>query len=207
MIRAGLIRGLTFGTLADGDGRTDPSVRECISAEFGIPPQWALINQVHGSNIAWASAAVHHGDADGIATDITQLPIVVATADCAPVAMEGLRSIGLVHAGWRGVAAGVVRTMVDTLTEHGDPPLRVSIGPHIGPCCFEVGGEVIAALSGFEDTTRWGTTSADLQAAIIEQVPDLDVETSDVCTRDDERFASFRRNGTPSRQVTVAWRP
>ncbi len=80
------------------------------------------------------------------------------------------------------------------------------LGPHIGPCCYEVGTEVIEAVGGHESRTMWGTVSLDLAGAIREQLVDIPVEEVAICTREDGRFSSHRRNGTSHRQVTVAWR-
>jgi YfiH family protein len=206
VIRSELIEGLAFGIQADGDGRSDGDGRREIASELNITQEWATINQVHGADILWTDAAGVVGDADGLATTAHDLPLAVRTADCVPVALESDASIGIVHAGWRGVAAGVVPAMVAAMRTDGHQPVRVSIGPHIGPCCFEVGEEVVEAIGGYRDVTRLGSTSVNLKEAILDQLPDIDVESTDVCTFDDPRFASFRRDATSLRQVTVVWR-
>lgn len=202
MIRSAAIRSAAFGTLSDGEEPT----RDDISAELGISPDWATINQIHGAQVLWTRSPGVAGDADGLVTEERGLPLAVRTADCVPVVVEALDSVGIVHAGWRGVAAGVVSQMIDMMRREGHEPLRASIGPHIGPCCFEVGDEVVLAVGGYDHTTRWGTTSVSLKDAITAQLPDIDVEVVDVCTFEDVRFASYRRDATPKRQVTVVWR-
>ncbi len=201
MIRSAAIRGVAFGTLSDGGEPT------AISTDLGISNDWATINQIHGEQVLWTSIPGVLGDADGLVTAELGLPLAVRTADCVPVVVETAASIGLVHAGWRGVAAGVVAQMIDTMAGEGHEPIRASIGPHIGSCCFEVGDEVVEALGGYDQTTRWGTTSVSLKDAIAGQLPDMDLEVIDVCTFEDTRFASYRRDATSRRQVTVVWRP
>jgi YfiH family protein len=205
MIRSEAIPGVAFGTEADGDGRSNASVRATISDHLGIPSDWATVSQVHGSNVVQATRAGALGEADGLLTERSNLPIAVATADCIPIAIAGEGTIAIVHAGWRGVSSGVVTQAITAMGELGDTPLMAVIGPHIGPCCYEVGGEVIDAVGGYEASTRWGTTSVDLAAAVEDQLAGVPVERLEICTMDDERFASFRRNGTRTRQVAVAW--
>ncbi len=205
MIRSEAIVGLAYGEASDGDARSDPNARERFSDALGIPTAWATISQVHGGAVVVARHAGPHGDADAVLTDVAGLPIAIATADCMPIAIEGDRSIALAHAGWRGVAVGVVPAAVAAMEAIGDVARRASIGPHIGACCYEVGDEVLEAIGGHGATTRTGSRSADLAQAVREQLGDLPIELMAPCTLDDGRFASYRRNGTTLRQVTVAW--
>ena len=207
MNRSEAIPGVAFGTASDGDGRSDTTARALISAELGIPEEWAIISQVHGAHVAVGDEPGHHGDADAVLTSVPGLPITVATADCLPVVIAGGTSIGLAHAGWRGVAAGVVSRLVDSMRSEGDDPTIAEIGPHIGPCCYEVGSEVVDAVGGFARTTRDGSRSVDLAAAVRAQLDGITTIVSAACTMDDSRFESHRRNATPHRQVTVAWLP
>ena len=204
MILSEAIPGVAFGHLADGDARSDRAARSRMSAQLGIPSSWATISQVHGDVVRFVDAAGPAGDADGLITQTRGLPVAVATADCVPVAIAGESSIAVVHAGWRGVAAEIVPKALDRFAELGDPAVAASIGPHIGSCCYEVGEEVVAAI-GHRAETAWGTVSVDLRSAVHDQLGSLEVEDIDVCTMDDEGFASYRRNGTKQRQVAVAW--
>jgi len=199
--------GAAFGTSVDGDPRRDVVSRRTISRSLGISDAWALVDQIHGSEIAVAIAPGVLGRADGIVTSIEQLPIAVTTADCVPVVLRGSTSVAVVHAGWRGVSAGVVLSAAKSIEGLGDKVEAAAIGPHIGPCCYEVGSEVIAAVGGHGATTASGTTSLDLAAAIRAQIPTANTIVVDMCTMHDPRFHSFRRNATSQRQVTVAWIP
>ena len=204
MITPGTVPGAAFGDRSDGDARTDLAARHRMAAELGISDAWATMHQVHGATVATATGADHVGDADAMVTTVAGLPLVVATADCVPIVLRGAHSVAVVHAGWRGVARGVVAAARERLAATGDPATRAVIGPHIGPCCYEVGDEVVAAV-GHRTTTRWGTTSVDLGAAVAEQLDGVATELVGGCTHHHDRYASYRRDGTPERQVTVAW--
>jgi YfiH family protein len=136
------------------------------------------------------------------------------TADCVPVLLGGGSRIAAVHAGWRGIAAGIVGA---ALTRLGVPgrELIAWLGPAIGACCYEVGDEVareVAAASGsavVADGPR-GRPHLDLAAAVAAQLRRGGVEqlrTVDRCTRcDDGRLWSYRREGPEAgRNVAFVW--
>ena len=205
MIRSGSIPGLAFGHESDGDGRSDVAARNRISDALGISRAWVTVRQVHGGDVTTVTTPGDHGEADGLVTATRDLPITVATADCLPIALAGARSIGVVHAGWRGLAAGVIESGVAAIAALGDEVDRAVIGPHIRSCCYEVGDEVIEAVGGFAAATRAGTQSVDLADAALSRLGGVTTEVVDICTMDDGAFASYRETATPHRQVTVAW--
>lgn len=208
MIRPAGFRGAAFGTVEDGDGRSDAKARLPISTELGISTEWAFTRQVHGAAIVEANDAGLQGEADALYTTKPNLPLCVATADCVPIVLEAADAVALVHAGWRGMAAGVVAATVAGMAGRGDPVLRAAIGPAIGPCCYEVGDDVLTELGGsFRTETTWGTPSVDLRAAASAQLGDIEMWVSDRCTRTDDDFHSFRADGTRERQVAVGWLP
>jgi YfiH family protein len=201
------VPGVVFGSRADGDARSDERARDTFSRAVGIPSDWATIRQVHGSVVACADAPGFYGDADGLMTEVLNLPLAIATADCVPVVLISDRARAIVHAGWRGVAAGVIPEAVAAMQRSGNLVDRAVIGPHIGPCCYEVGHEVIEAVGGFAGTTRDGGTSLDLAKAVRSQMRGVDIVDMGICTFDDDSMASYRQNGTADRQVSVAWLP
>jgi YfiH family protein len=207
MIRPEGLRGAAFGTLAEGDGRSDDTARRAFSRVLGISEEWACVSQVHGVDIVEADGPGEWGEADGIVTSVERLPLAIGTADCVPVVLEGSNVAALVHAGWRGTAAGVIEAVLSALSAKGTPPTRAAIGPAIGACCYEVGPEVAQEFTGYIATTRWGTTSVDLVGAIAARLSPLPVWLSGRCTYTSNDLNSFRRDKTSRRQVALAWLP
>jgi hypothetical protein len=207
MIRPAGFRGAAFGDAGDGNGRDDANKRELISQKLGIPRAWAFVRQVHGGTVLTVDQPGPAGSADGMITDQSGLPLAIATADCLPIIVEGDRSVAILHAGWRGVAAGIVDAGIEAMKELGDTPRRAAIGPSIGPCCYEVGDEVRAAIGDYVSRTTSATPSVDLWSAAAAQLSGLDVWRSDVCTYTERGLWSYRRDATTERQVAVAWLP
>ncbi|MCL1599289.1 MAG: polyphenol oxidase family protein [Actinomycetia bacterium] len=201
------VGGVVFGTRTLGDGRSDPTARSSVSVELGISKDWATVKQVHGTGVVAVSEPGFYGEADALVTTMIGLPIVIATADCVPVVLLGSTTRAVAHAGWRGVAGGVVPATVDRMQALGDQPTVAILGPHIGSCCYEVGREVIEEVGGFAARTRSGTPSVDLAAAIRCQLPGVEVLDIGRCTHDDPSMASYREDGTSERQVTIVWIP
>ena len=181
---------------------------ECrsVSAQLGIAGQWATVAQVHGASLCVVESYGNAGEADALATMLSGLPLAVFTADCGGVVLESLHSVAVIHAGWRGAAAGVVGTAASWMAHDGGVQ-RAALGPTIGPCCFEVGEEVAAQFPEHQTTTTWGSVSVDLPAAITAQLPDVQWWSADACTRCGKGWFSHRRDATPSRLATLGWMP
>ena len=199
-------RSAVFGDAAHGDVRCDPTAIEAFAA-VGAPQSIAFAHQVHGAVVLEATEPGLVGDCDAIVTTTPDLSITIATADCVPVIIEGGGFAAVVHAGWRGAAAGVVRATMKYLAANGLEPERAAIGPAIGSCCYEVGPEVTAELPDHVSVTDWGTSSVDLVSAVTADLGALEVWRADRCTKTDDAYHSFRRNGTQGRQMAVAWLP
>lgn len=165
----------------------------------------ATPHQVHGRRVEWARPGQFHDGTDGLFTDDEQVVLTLQVADCAPIYFYHRSSHmrGLVHAGWRGVGAGVVTAGAEFLQAQRVPldQVEVIIGPTIEMSCYEVGSEVVAAFS----PSVWrpnsdGKYQLDLVAAIREQLTGAGllpakVTSVDVCTRCDSRCHSYRRDG------------
>jgi hypothetical protein len=151
-----------------------------------------------------------HVEADGQATALPGLGTTVLTADCLPVALCANGAVATVHAGWRGLAAGVLEEGVRAVREMGgDGDLVAVIGPGAGPCCYEVGEEVHTAFGGVHGIGSPPSRRIDLKAIARDRLLAAGVcEVRDVaaCTICDERFFSHRREGARAgRQGGVAW--
>lgn len=177
-----------------------------------------VTTQVHGAAIARVRAGDTAAElasvrADGICSDRADVAVAVFVADCIPAVVADPRTgaFAAVHAGWRGTVAGVLPAAVRALAEHfGARPadLRVALGPAIGPCCFEVGPEVVAAFEADMPGARAagvivegaGKPRIDLKRAnrlLLERAgvaPD-GIDAGDECTSSDRaRFYSYRRD-------------
>jgi polyphenol oxidase len=146
--------------------------------------------------------------ADGQATPLPGLGAMVLAADCLPVALGRPGAVAMLHAGWRGLAAGVLGDGVRAVRElpgGQQAELSAVLGPCAGPCCYEVGPEVHAALA----TGTAGRSPLDLRAVAREQLRAAGVtQVAELggCTICDQRFFSYRREGDQAgRQAGVAW--
>lgn len=182
--------------------------RRRLAALAGRP--LAQAHQVHGAGVRCvAGPAPPVVDADGQATDRADVALVVVVADCLPIALVGEGAVVMLHAGWRGLAAGIVARGVDALRGLRAPgPAAAAIGPGIGGCCYEVGDDVRTALG--RAVPAGADRRIDLKAVAREQLTAAGVaEIADVgvCTACDERFFSHRRDGgVTGRQAGVVWR-
>src|SRR5207247_1473163 len=149
--------------------------------------------QVHSPTVHRAGRRGEHGD--GLWTDEPGLPMLAFAADCLPIAIarsDGERRLAVLHAGWRGLAEGVVTAGIGAL---GPGETAAVVGPAIGPCCYEVGEEVSSLFD--EDLTvnrkldLWTAAERALRRAGVARV-----ERLDLCTRcHPELFFSHRRSG------------
>jgi purine-nucleoside/S-methyl-5'-thioadenosine phosphorylase / adenosine deaminase len=200
--RGGVSRGpfasLNLGVRTDDDAERVRANRERVRAQAGVE-RLVQGRQVHGTGIAVDADEVR--EADGQVTTRIGVAAMVLTADCLPVALAGPGAVGVVHAGWRGLAAGVLEAGVAAL---GRGPVAAAIGPGIGPCCYEVGNEV-RAVFGTDGRTLdlKAIAHVRLQAAGVEEIHDCGLCTA--CRS--ERFFSHRRDrGLTGRQAGLAWR-
>jgi len=207
MIRPPGWDGVLFSEASDGDMRADQAARATFAATAGIGSGWAVVHQVHGSEVVRVDHPGESGDADALWTDVVALPLAVFTADCFGVVLQAISAVGVAHAGWRGARAGVVATLREAMTAAGHPPSRAGIGPGIGSCCFEVGAEVAVQFPESVAMTGWGTTSVDIPRLLRAQLSGLEVWASGSCTGHDPGWFSHRRDRTPRRMASLGWVP
>ncbi len=180
--------------------------RESLAAERGYTlTDLAIPRQVHGVTVAWAGQGGLYPDTDGLLTTEEKVILTLQVADCAAVYLyhAPTRTRGLVHAGWRGVAGGVLEAAVDQFRERAIniQELAAVIGPVIGPECYEVGPEVAARFDDqFLTGIPGGSYQLDLPGAIKSRlvrvgIPDANVAGAGICTKCDPRCHSYRRDG------------
>ena len=193
----------------DDPARADENRRIACEAIGADVEQLALNFQVHSARVLRAAPAMRGEHADGLWTDEPGLPILAMSADCVPIvlARAGKPAVAVLHAGWRGLLAGIVAAGTDAL---GGEKLVAAVGPAIGPCCYEVGGEVAAPFRArFGDDVvqqghldLWTSAERALRAAGVERI-----DRFDRCTAcEPETFFSHRRDaGVTGRQGVIAY--
>ena len=190
--------------------------RERLRTQLGLY-RLARGYQVHGTTVrrihedADIPATDTHAEqspveADGHATRLAGVGVMALAADCLPVALGCDGAVAIVHAGWRGLAAGVLEEGVRALRElGGEGDIAAVIGPGAGACCYEVGEEVHTAFGGAHRSGRRIDLGA-LARDRLRTVGVSDVRDAGVCTICDERFFSHRReHALAGRQAGVAW--
>jgi YfiH family protein len=193
--------------------------RRRLCALLPADPRW--LKQVHGADVV-----VHVGGdpgdltADAAVTRERGVVCAVQVADCLPVLLADRhgRAAGIAHAGWRGLAAGVVERTVETLARLGTPPhdLVAWLGPAIGPAAFEVGPEVRTAFVASDAGAdahfvpgapgKWQADLYGLARRRLAASGVVPVSGGGYCTRTDAgRFFSWRRDRDCGRMAALVW--
>jgi YfiH family protein len=187
---------------------------------LGFDPRRVVeVTQVHGAAVAQARAAdagSKLGPADAALTEEADLPLSILTADCLPllVVEPDAGIVTAIHAGWRGLSAGVIPTAMDALERRGGRATRVvcAIGPSIGPCCYEVDEPVRQVLGAWDrafSPARPGHWMLDLRAVATGQLREAGVRADQIgvcsaCTAcHPEWFFSYRRDGRTGRMEAL----
>jgi hypothetical protein len=205
---------LNLGILTGDDGGAVLENRDRLALRLGLSPGRVLMGlQVHGADVLehggpqepspYAQPGGAMAEVDGHATSQAGLAPLVLVADCLPVAMSGPGGVAMLHCGWRGLAGGIVARGAGAVGAEA-----AAIGPGIGPCCYEVGEEVLERFAGLGEGIADGrmldlaeVARRQLAAAGVE-----DVEQADLCTScNPELFFSHRRDGDPRRQAGLVW--
>jgi YfiH family protein len=190
-----------------------------------LPGRPAWISQVHGNGVVDAATVgpgqpVRVGDAS-----IAVQPGVVCailTADCLPVLFADLggRVVGAAHAGWRGLAGGVLQETVRAMRAAGAGEITAWMGPAIGPLAFEVGRDVFDSFAGAlpgvdigfafrrhpEDASKYLADMCALARLVLERMDVTSIAGGIHCTATErDRFYSYRRDGVTGRQASLIW--
>ena len=214
-VSAGPYRSLNLGILTDDDTAQVRENRRRLAERAGLAAERVAMGwQVHGTAVReWSLPPLEGGYAtpgaeldrvDGHTTTMPELGMLVLGADCMPVALVGAGRVAMLHCGWRGLTGGIVERGVALFEE---APLA-AIGPGIGPCCYEVGEEVLAAFSDLDGVASGrmldlkAVARQKLDGAGAREVEDIGLCTS--CLAD--LFFSHRRDGgVTGRQGGLAW--
>jgi YfiH family protein len=199
----------------------------------------AMVTQVHGRTVAvvrdGAPVPERKTEADALIGNAPGIALAVRTADCVPLLLadRGSEAVAAVHAGWRGTAAGAATEAVAALgREFGTRPVDIvaAIGPSIGPCCYEVGSELVDAFAaaGHERhlIARWFPTpppprgsrtpsalrldvaGANRDQLLLAGVPEAQIFSCDLCTAmHPDVLTSYRAEGKTAGRIVAAIRP
>ena len=222
--------GLNLGTHVGDDSAAVAHNRSLVRQHLPTEPIW--LTQVHGTRVLHAdttaesmpqsspASAPESIEADACIATRAGVVCTIMTADCMPVLLADSqgRAVGAAHAGWRGLAAGVLQQTVNAMRRAGADEISAWLGPGIGPQAFEVGADVLAAFSLWGDSARAafvplpdqpGKYLADLPALARLALASVGVQRvsgGEHCTvSDTQRFYSFRRERTTGRMASMIW--
>jgi copper oxidase (laccase) domain-containing protein len=220
---------VVFTERSDGDFRSlSPDAHPDVAPDWAHPHQaalarrrrsivdapWTWLRQVHGGRVVYVARPGDQAGAvaDAAVTTTPGCPIAVSTADCAPVVLVAEEGVAVVHAGWRGLVAGIVSSAASQLRAVAGPPVATLVGPCINPSAYEFGEPDLAVVSGVlgpavQGETAWGTPALDVPAAVAAACRRAGwpaPEGEPQCTSG-ERWYSHRSRGEAGRQATVAW--
>ncbi|MEE8429439.1 MAG: peptidoglycan editing factor PgeF [Gammaproteobacteria bacterium] len=192
--------------------------RQWLHDSVGLSAQPRWLRQAHGNQIVDAGVVSAPVEADGSYTRAADTVCVVLTADCLPLLLceRFGAAVAVAHAGWRGMAAGVVEAAVASLAPVAPDQLMAWLGPAIGPIAFVVKDEVratflakdVAAAEAFHPVAgdRWQADLYQLARQRLVACGVGGIHGGGFCTYTDEkRFYSFRRNKTTGRMATLIW--
>lgn len=214
-------RSLNLGNRSGDDVARVRVNRTRVIEALGVPP-FASAHQVHGTHVLRigrrrAGHGFDHGGmvhaADVLVTSRPGTPVAVLVADCLPVVLASDDLVVVVHAGWRGLAGGILDRAIALFPEPG--AVAGAVGPAIGPCHYEVGDDVAGAVAsgspaGAVRRRKEGRVFLDLPgtaATVLRSRGIRDVDLAEVCTAcEEDRFFSHRRDGVTGRQAAIAMR-
>jgi YfiH family protein len=211
---SGLNLGVHVGDTLENVQRNREQIRRQLPAE----PAW--LTQVHGTTVVDAATVVDAPEADASYTTQPGVVCAIMTADCLPVLLadKAGRVVGAAHAGWRGLAAGILQNTVTRMQQAGGDELVAWLGPAIGPQQFEVGEDVLQAFSAVHSSSvdafhaidgRPGKYLANiyqLATGILLRSGVANVQGGNFCTvSQPQRFYSFRRDGVTGRMASLIW--
>lgn len=217
-LSSGAFASLNLGPWTEDDPVTVDANREIVARYAGRP--LAGLFQVHGSEVGVVEEPPPPGgdpraepmQADALVTGRDDVALGVLVADCLPIVLVADRAVAAVHAGWRGLAGGVVESAVARLTATaGEGAVVAAIGPAAGRCCYEVGDEVRAAFADegpdVHEERRIDLkliATRRLRRAGVEVVHDSGLCT--LCAPPGLLFSHRRDDGVTGRQMGLVWR-
>lgn len=215
-VSTGAYASLNLGVHVGDDAAAVRENRRRLAAGLGFdgPERFVWLNQVHGVDVVVVDdddPPHRPPDADAAVTARPGVPLVVLTADCAPIALACDDAVAVVHAGWAGLLSGVVEAGVRALRAAGHGPVRAFVGPCISPDRYEFGADDLGRLVArygptLASTTYDGRPALDLPAGVRAALAGegvTDVDDAGRCTASSPELYSHRRDGVTGRQALV----
>ena len=198
----------------DEPDRVRENRHRLVAALGRNPADVVMGRQVHGAELRWhdrrqeprvyADVVKSPDEVDAQATAEPGLAPLVMVADCLPIAVSGSGGVAMVHGGWRGLAGGIVATAGERVQAD-----VAAIGPGIGPCCYEVGEEVLAEFADLEGVAVGRMLDLTAVATqLLERSGVEEIDASGLCTScNPELLFSHRRDGERTgRQAGLVWK-
>ena len=209
--------GLNLGTHVGDTEHAVTHNRALLRQQLPSEPVW--LTQVHGTRVINADHPQTTIQADACIATRAGVVCAIMTADCTPVLLADSRGrvVGAAHAGWRGLASGVMETTVNAMRDCGAEEILAWLGPGIGPQAFEVGEDVLDAFAHLQADASVFRAIADRPGKFLADLPALakralaevgvtQVSGGEHCTvTDPKRFYSFRRERTTGRMASMIW--
>lgn len=208
---------LNLGDHVGDDPRFVHENREHVQKTLKLPRAPLWLKQVHGTAVVDAAIANHANEADGSFTTQAGVVCAVLTADCLPVFLCDRRgtTVAVLHAGWRGLAAGIIEAGIARMGIPGEA-LLAWLGPAIGPAAFEVGDDVREVFVRTDaDSTRaftanprgrWFADIYQLARRRLERQGVTAIYGGEYCTvTQADLFYSYRRDGVTGRMASLIW--
>jgi YfiH family protein len=201
---------LNLGLLTDDDPAAVRANREQLAKGLGVAFAWR--KQVHGAQVhvvdeSWTSSEMPP-DGDAVVTRTKGVAPLVLAADCVPIAIVGPGVVAMVHAGWQGLAKGVIAAAVAGL---GVETTVAAIGPAAGVCCYEVSDELIDRFAALGHGARHQERRLDLKGIASDQLSQAgvnvvhDVNLCTICAPRDLLFSHRADRGITGRQAGIVW--
>ncbi len=209
-------QGLNLGAHVGDDRSVVEKNRNWLVQRASMPSMPIWLNQTHSTIVAQVNEPTPHVlEADGVFTSSTNLVCSAMTADCLPVILTNTQGtqVAAVHAGWRGLANGIIENALEMFSGE----VMAWLGPAIGPQAFEVGEDVLQAFVDFDSRAeqafvprniegKWLADMSKLATQRLNKAGVAQVFDSGLCTyQNPQDFYSYRRDGVTGRQATFIW--
>jgi YfiH family protein len=213
-VSGGPYRSANLATHVGDDEAAVDENRRLVARRLGLvgPASWAWLRQVHGRRVVTDPVPGDAPEADAVVSREAGRPVVVLTADCAPLALANTGAVAVAHAGWPGLERGLVQAAVRAIRAAGEGPVRAVLGPCVHPSSYAFGPDLLARLvtrfgADVAATTADGRPALDIPAAVRSALDAVGIDRFEdvgVCTAASPDHFSHRRDGVTGRQGAIA---